>query len=549
MGCQKWAFILACTIPTVAYSQTVLSGTYETPNAVSDISNLCPPNSGKYPTQWTWNPNSRTTPPRRALVADHLTPRIEQHRQVGGTDTIVAVWSSFASGPNCQEIFRTTNQGPYTPAQLQQMAATGCGPFGNTSHVDLFRLWQAGDVFEVYPAIYTGTDNNIVLHAQSDYYDGSTDPVLAPSGITIQGVVQNGIRPVIVRNDGGGGDSETGKDAVEILAGMNDTIDNVDVLLGPKGYVSQALVYLIGAGTANYDANGNRLATPTYGGTTTLSHMHVSYAELVETATGGASGIFGDTTGGGEIMLSQDELDHDGGSGVQNSSGPGHGVYIGSSTVDPNLILTFANDYFHDNYYGHDAKSRAPYTNAYENYFKGGLPQGGVFNQAEAFNLDVPNGGTLTAYGNIFVKNQAGPNSNGYGIAYGEEGIPDSRPLSLTVEWNTFVAFAWSYDGSHPNIPFEFFYPAQMPGAGGFPVSAQQTLIAYNAFVGYCPTGNPTSDYRGSTALIAGFGDLSRTFSLGGHWLAPSQLVAGLAGYNHVDLLVRRLLTSVGAED
>jgi hypothetical protein len=340
---------------------------------------------------------------------------------------------------------------------------------------------------------------------------------------------------------------------VEIEDGYGDSIDNIDVQLGPSGGVLQSLVYLIGAGTAYYDASGNALSTPIIGGTTTLSRMHVSYAELMEPISGGANGIFGDTTGGGLLSLRKLEIDHDGGSGPQWSGGPGHGIYIGGSTVDPAYAVSLMGSYFHDNYYGHDAKLRPVTQTVLSNYFKGGLPQGGIYTQAEAFNLDIPNGGVLDAEDNVMVKNNSGANSATFGIAYGEEGVPDARALSITIRNNTFVTFANSISGgpgiTYPMVPLEFFYPPQTPGSPNFPVAASNTNIVNNAFVGYCPTGNAPSDYRGTTALIAGFGDVAQTFSLGYQWVSAAQTIVGTPAYRHLARETARTNAAIGAQN
>ena len=111
------------------------------------------------------------------------------------------------------------------------------------------------------------------------------------------------------------------------------------------------------------------------------------------------------------------------------------------------------------------------------------------------------------------------------------------------------MAFAATYDGSHSNVPFFFFYPPQQPGTQGFPVAKRATSVAYNAFVGYCPVGNPVQDYRGTVALIAGFGDISQTFSFGGLWLSANTSIIGQLAFGHVDVAERRRLASIGAED
>ena len=241
-----------------AFAQTVVSTSgVTTTNGAGDQTALCQPADGPYPAQWTWDPSKTVSSARDATPADNLTPRIEQHRTISGTDTIVAVWSSFGSTYQCQEIFSTppaqpapgspytaAQYQPYTVAQLQAMAnqkiggLQQCGPLSIIAHVDDMRRWLPGDTFLVYPAVYTGQNNNITLMPKPDYYCGAgCAPIYSPNNITIKGVTRNGIRPVIVRNDTGSGDSETAKDVIEIIGGANNTIQNIGVTLGPNGNV------------------------------------------------------------------------------------------------------------------------------------------------------------------------------------------------------------------------------------------------------------------------------------------------------------------------
>ena len=555
-------FITTMLVSTPVVAGTVMSGTLETPNGVSDQSILCSPNNGTYPAQFRWNPAKATGVARDATDADGFTPRIEQHRMISGVDTLMAAYSSFGSNTTtCQEVWQPADSGPFNAAQLQQMASSGCGAFGNANHVDLFRLAIPGDVFLVFPAVYKGASNHIELAPRGDYYTGN-NPIYPPDGITIRGVTVNGIRPILFRDNGGQGDSESSKDAVEVEGGANDTIDNLTISMGDPnttgGYVEQALIFLIGANTHSYDSNGNALPipTPVPGGVFKLTHSRVTGSELMEEVSGGADGIISDNNSSGTLRFFADEIDHDGGSGVDNHSGIGHGMYLSASLTDPNLTASLQNNWFHDNYYGHDAKLRPQIDRVVGNYFEGDLPSYG--GQGDAFNLDVPNAGQLTAFNNIFVKNASGYNSNGFAIAYGEEGVPSNPPdgangatrkLSISIRFNTFVAFAATFDGEHPITPMEFFWnPSQVPGAQGFPVEASNTDISYNAFVGYCPTGTATYDFRGNSALIAGFGDLSQTFSLGGLWMAPLNN-SGTNAYAHQQRFYKRATSSVGAED
>jgi len=311
--------------PAMAQTTLTKAGLVTT-NGAGDQAALCYPSNGTYPQQWTWDPSKTIGVDRDATLSDNLTPRIEQRRIINGKNVTVAVWGSLNSNPyTCQEIFQSVppqpvagqpftaaQYQPYTPAQLQTMANQGCGPFGNVSHVGDLRRWQSGDTFLIYPAVYTSTstkdgiisNNNITLKPLPDYYNGNKVPIYSPNNITIRGVTVNGVRPTILRNDNGGGDSESSKDVVEISGGANKTIENATIILGPQGYVLQAGVYLIHLGYDDYDQYGNALAVPALGSgtnTTTFSHLHISGFQQVESVLGGANGVTGSPDSGGVL--------------------------------------------------------------------------------------------------------------------------------------------------------------------------------------------------------------------------------------------------------
>jgi hypothetical protein len=514
--------------PIPTQTGSVLTSSLTTAEATSFCS------SKAYPAQWTWDSTGYTQTARSAEASDNLTPRIEQHRIIDGVDTIVAVYKSFSSANSCSEIWLpSTNTTGYTPAQLQTMASTGCGPFGNTPHIDLFRLWKNGDTFLVYPAVYTGTNNNIVIQPQHDIYTGQPVPIYTPDHITIQGVEQNGIRPVLYRDDKGPGDYATNMGAIYLLNSTNLTISNLDVELGPHGTVYKGLVYDNGAGYGGTDANGNAII-----GTTTLRNMRISGGKQV---AGGVNGIFSTTATAGTLELENIELFDNGG-----DNGPAHNAYLATSSLDPNFTVKMTGSWTHDAIYGHTFKSRAQRNIMIGNYFQGSVPHGGA-TQGEAYLLDIPNGGVLVAKDNIFVKTASGNGSNAMSITYAMEGVVDQRTLSVDIENNTFVAFAATIDGSHPIYPF-YFHGGKVPGDPAFAYS--DTLVSKNLYVGYCPRNNTVMDYRGDISLSAGFRELNHDFTLTNRYSSSDNSIVGTQAYKHVNQpgLVRKLAT-IGAED
>jgi hypothetical protein len=193
--------------------------------------------------------------------------------------------------------------------------------------------------------------------------------------------------------------------------------------------------------------------------------------------------------------------------------------------------VVLSNSWSHDAYYGHLFKTRAQKGVFTGNFFQGGLPNDGR-RQAEAYLLDVPNGGQITVRNNVFVKNASGPNSNGMSLTFLMEGVVDTRAQSIDAENNTFITFAKSYNGASLNYPFSFFYPNVRPDNAAWP-SNIPTRIIKNAFVGYCPPndGSP-QDYRGTISVIEGFAEVTGIYSLRNKfWADDAALSAVYTGY------------------
>ena len=571
---SRFLLVSACTLPITVQAATQIAQSVITTAGQSDQNTLCPPNvTEPYPQQFTWAFANLRLRPRGATQSDNLTPRVEQWH--AGAAAASVVWSGLDSNQStCQQPFLPPTAPPgtvvtfngasypyitiklpngnaepiFSDPLLQAIANTGCGPFGTVSHSDLFRTWRSGDTFKIYPAVYPGI---IQIHPKPDYYNGGTVPIFAPTDITLQGITVKGIHPSFLRTDAGGGDSESPKDVVEIAESSNVTIDNVDIGLSPTGYVALGVVFDTGGGSLWHDANGTALAAPIFGGTTTISNSRIFGGELAQQTSGGANGVVG-AVGvlGGSVALLHDEIYQNGGSSVQNSGGPGHNVYLPTG-LDPKFTVIAQGNWSHDAYYGHLFKTRAQNNIIVGNYFQGGVPQGGIYQQAEAYGLDVPNGGILEVKNNLFAKNESGPNSNGFSMAYGEEGIPDARPLSIDVENNTFVAFSATLDGFHPNVPFLLFSANQNPTIGGFPIPSSDVKIQHNAFVGYCPnmwTGG--ENYLGDVSATEGFRELTQQFRLRRKFEPVGDAsIVGAPAYGHINLTLHREVPTIGAKD
>ena len=115
---------------------------------------------------------------------------------------------------------------------------------------------------------------------------------------------------------------------------------------------------------------------------------------------------------------------------------------------------------------------------------------------------------------NIFVKNASGAGGNGLSFTFLLEGVSDSRAQSVDLENNTFVTFAKSYDGTHPNYPMAFLYPSVAPDSSAWPSTIPVRALK-NAFVGYCTAGtDDVAAYRGDISVVESFLELTRSYAL-----------------------------------
>jgi hypothetical protein len=491
------------------------SGTYITPAAAAEQAAICPTGAG-YPAQFVWDPNTTVNKPGPATSGK---PRIEQYR----AGQLVATYTSFDDKPGCTyKLDGTDYLNPGPPA------ASGCGPF---THVQGWRLWEAGDLFKVYPAVYNGIYNNFALSTEFDAPPDYPNNPVNPSNITIEGVVKNGVRPVVLL-DVPATHNALYQSAVYFGTGSSISMSNIDVMEAPGGSAGVAGVYV--------------------NGETNLTLSNVRISGFTQSNLNGL--FFAD--GAGTLLLDQIELDHNGGN---NAGSLAHNAYINAGTMDPNFTVFMQHSWTHDAYLGHLFKTRAPFETFVGNYFQGGLPQAGN-GVAESYLLDVPNGGVLTARNNIFVKNASGQGANGVSITFGVEGIVDSRALSIDLENNSFVSFSAFYNGYDYNYPFFFYDPAVVPGTPQWPSDVPYRIIK-NAFVGYCPvSSSPVFSYRGDIDVQEAFSELSESFQLLTKVdsnekrlkrdLPNYQKVVGTPAYEHaMQPKLTRKVPTIGAED
>ncbi len=511
----------ACTVVlilsggSVGAATPLLQGKSVTPDALAQQTILCPRGAG-YPleTSWASAPGSM---PHSAIGGQ---PHIEQFRN----GKHIATYTSFANRPHCTLAGDGTDY-----LNPEKAASTGCGPF---TREHSFRLWAPGDVFYVYPAIYSGEYNQPWIGPAYDSNAAYSAGIFqVPADITIQGVVQNNVRPVILL-EGPASNNTLGQAPVYFDQSSGTVWDSIDVEAGSKAASGKAGVY---------DLGGSNL---------TISNTRIYGFERAD-----VNGLFGAGQYSGSLTLNAIELDHNGG-----RNGPAHNAYISASQVDPNFTVVMSHSWSHDAFYGHLFKSRAQINVFTANYFQGGLPQQGR-TQAETYALDIPNGGRATVRNNIFVKNASGLGANAMSFTFLLEGAIDNRPQSVDLENNTFVTFAKAYDGSHANYPMAFLYPSLVPGTADWPASISARIIK-NAFVGYCTGGsdNAAETFRGDIAVVESFLELTRTYALTTKLDASDAALdaiypdyvpeIGTPSYNfRYGAAPTRRLTTIGAED
>ncbi len=465
----------ACTVVlifsagSVGAAAPLLQGKFTTADALTQQTQICPHGTG-YPLETGWA-SAPGVLPHSAIGGQ---PHIEQFRN----GKHIATYGSFANRPHCVLAGDGTDY-----LHPEKAAATGCGPF---TREHTFRLWAPGDVFYVYPAIYSGEYNQPWIGPAFDSNAAYSAGVFTvPANITIQGVVQNNVRPVILL-EGSASNNTLGQGAVYFDQSNGTVWDSIDVAAGSKALTGKAGVY---------DLGGSNL---------TISNTHIYGFERSD-----VNGLFGAGQYSGSLTLNAIELDHNGG-----PNGPAHNAYITASAVDPNFTVVMSHSWSHDAFYGHLFKSRAQNNVFTANYFQGGLPQPGR-EQAETYLLDIPNGGQATVRNNIFVKNASGAGANAMSFTFLLEGTTDSRPQSVDLENNTFVTFAKAYDGVHANYPMAFLYPSLVPGTSEWPANIPARVLK-NAFIGYCTggSGSLAEDYRGDIAVVESFLELTHTYAL-----------------------------------
>lgn len=450
-----------------------------------------------FPAQWVWAdgvPVSRQ--PRPAVDADGLKPLVKQIRN----GKVIATYTSLGGTPQ--------GSAHYDPKRPD----TSGGALKRMPHQN----YESGDIFEVYPAVYRGEDQQPYIGPMvPDFAAYEAKAWYIPRNITIRGVTVNGVRPVIRLDGIVAGNNTLGQSAIYIDKSENVTIENIDVDGTGTKFVGKAGVFL---------QESKNL---------TLRNMRIHGFKGVR-----QNGLFVTDGGSGTLTLENLELFDNGG-----DNGPEHNVYVNPSKSDPNFKVILRGSVSTDAYYGHLFKSRAQVNLIEGNYLAGTRSQKGQ-PQTEAFLLDFPEGGRVTVRNNVMVKTYSGLNSNGGFMTYATEKF-DRRPHALQVEHNTMVAFSHYYDPlRHPLFPFYLKHGNPMKAAPSFPVE-----ITRNVFVGFCPERGNELFYFGSDFLAPGFAELNHDFTLRSRPQAAKSDIVGTPAYRFLTGTAPRTSPTYGARD
>ncbi len=449
-----------------------------------------------FPAQWNWTPPGFADQPKAATGG---TPLIKHYRN----GVLIATYTQFGYGGS--------NGSP----NMQDNPDPAAGAF----HRSGYQNWKAGDLFEVYPAIYQGEDQQPWLGQgyinDEDYSAGKFN---TPKNITIRGMTVNGVRPVIKLAGIGTSNNTLGQSAVYFDKSENIVFENIDIDGTGATYVGKAGIYLNGAKNL------------------TLRNLRIRGFKGSD-----ANGIFGTGNNAGLLRLENIELVDNGG-----SNGPEHNIYMNHSNVDPAFTVSMRGSWSHDAYYGHLFKSRAQRNILEGNYFMGTKSTNGI--QTENFLVDIPEGGTLVLRNNVLVKNFSGDNSNGIFVTFAGENTNNAATNNILIENNTFTAFTKYYDTqNHMVFPYLFYYPLKTPGTAGFPNFP--LTVRNNVYVGFCKTGDAPLDYRGAGALELNFNQIDSSFRLRSPRSTGNFAALGTIGYEHYKRTVPRATLNVGARD
>ncbi len=478
---------LALRIPDVPVSRPLTAATtYPNDYCVSE----------NYPAQWTWTPAPFADQPKAATSG---TPLIKHIRN----GVVIATYTQFGYGGS--------NGSP----NMQDNPDPAAGAF----HRSGYQNWKDGDLFEVYPAVYQGEDQQPWIgQGYINYEDYMNSIFNTPKNITIRGITVNGKRPVIKLNGIGTSNNTLGQGAVYFDTSENIVFENIDIDGNGATFSGKAGIYINGAKNL------------------TLRNLRIHGFKGVD-----ANGIFSTGNTRGLLKLESIELFENGG-----ANGPEHNVYINHSTLDPNFTVIMRGSWSHDAYYGHLFKSRAQRNILEGNYFMGTKSTNGI--QTENFLVDLPEGGTLLLRNNVLIKNVSGDNSNAMSVTFAMENQNNAASNRILIENNTFVAFGKYYDTqNHPIYPMQFYYPAKIPGASGFP--SFPVTVRNNVFVGYCKYGLNFMDYRGTGALELNFNQVDQSFRLRSPQVRNNFSMLGSIGYEHYKRRISRATLNVGARD
>jgi Right handed beta helix region len=450
--------------------------------------------ASSFPQQWSFGapqgPEAAVAP---ATEQDGFKPEIRQIRN----GKVVAIYSSFGNGGG--------GTSEYNPNKID--------PSGGAFSRKPYAMYEEGDIYEVYPAVYKGEDQQPWIGPQArNAADYNAGKVVYPTNITIRGITVNGKRPVIKLAGISSSNNTLGQGPIYVGESTGVVIENLEIDGNNAVYNGKAGIYIAGA----KDLTLRDLKIHGFRGTKT-------------------NGVFGAYTNSGTLTMERLEVFGNGG-----DNGPEHNFYINASQLDPNYKVILRNSWSYDVYYGHLFKSRAQNTVLEGNYFMGTRSTG---IQTETYAVDVPDGGNLVMRNNILVKNYSGDNSNGTLLTFGVERAVHAS-TSIVAEHNTFITFDKFYDSAKRQIHPIRLAVDPVTGATPYPVSVKN-----NVYAGFCPTWDNRNHYYGSAFHVLGLSELDSQFSPFSKLSAKTGGVVGLTSYRHAAKSGVRVADTVGARD
>ena len=210
-----------------ALERITLTGPGTTPPTTTTIA----PTTTTVPPTTVYPPSSPTSGGRRqpATAGNDGSPLIRQIRN----GVVISMYNKL--GGYCSILIENQQDNP----------STECGPFIRENYTKM----RNGDVFEVYPALYEGLDQQPYFGPTADNYANFLAGIqTVKRNITVREITVNAKRPVIRLGASTGSNTTLGQGLVYVDTSENITIENIDVdgTRTGTGTLGKAGIYLVG---------------------------------------------------------------------------------------------------------------------------------------------------------------------------------------------------------------------------------------------------------------------------------------------------------------